>query len=181
MTDGIYTQQDISPQCNTTCGHYCQTLKDDLTTMLNNRTIDNSKAMISKGIWGKVCVLQMNHHCVCWWLSTDRCWAICIHSDDKIFVDIHVFSPLDTSAIPNVMKSLSKCCEITKVSKALLPFKLKYMFCRVPPFTLCRLTNDSRKIKRFSPFVRKMLLNLVAKIKFYTLLHIIIWLLMATL
>ena len=49
----------------------------------------------------------------------------------------------------------------------------------VPSFARCRLTNDSGKTKRFSPFARKMLLNLVAKNKFCTLFHIIIWTLMA--
>ena len=44
-----------------------------------------------------------------------------------------------------------------------------------------RLTNDRRKTKRFSPFARKMLLSLVAKIKFYTSFHITTWLFMAIL
>ena len=38
----------------------------------------------------------------------------------------------------------------------------------VPSFARCRLTNDIRKTKCISPFARKMVLNLVAKIKFYT-------------
>ena len=37
---------------------------------------------------------------------------------------------------------------------------------RVPSFARCRLTNDSRKIKRFSPFARLKLLNLVPKLNF---------------
>ena len=37
----------------------------------------------------------------------------------------------------------------------------------VPSFARCRLTNDSRKTKRFSPFARKVLLNLEPKIKFH--------------
>ena len=49
----------------------------------------------------------------------------------------------------------------------------------VPSFARCRLTNDSQKTKRFFSFAIKMLLNLVAKIKFYTSLYIIIWALMA--
>ena len=38
----------------------------------------------------------------------------------------------------------------------------------VPSFARCRLTNDSWKSKRFCPFARKMLLNLVAKINLHT-------------
>ena len=52
---------------------------------------------------------------------------------------------------------------------------------RVPSFARYRLTSDNLKTKRVCPFVRWMLLNLVAKNKFYTLLYIIICLLMAIL
>ena len=51
----------------------------------------------------------------------------------------------------------------------------------VPSFARCRFIDDSRKTKSLSPFARKMILNLVAKIKFHTLSCIIIWLLMAIL
>ena len=50
---------------------------------------------------------------------------------------------------------------------------------RVPSFARCRLTNDGRKTKRFSPFARWMLLNLVTKLKFtqnYISLYDFLWL-----
>ena len=44
-------------------------------------------------------------------------------------------------------------------------------------FRTLQVNNDSWKTKRSCPFARWMLLNLVAKVKFYTLSYIIIWLL----